>query len=221
LLLITISSLSIAQIQTIKDLTDFDQPSDERAGYYYKDLNGILTPFLGTWEYHMPNSNQVFRIHLKKQKITHDNLDYSEDEIRGYYEMLNIDPNTGVETIVYTSNKNMAGTTLPWVSDDGYFAPIMITKHGISCTSPEHLYKIGGKFHEVCQDSYEESEGYFILGYRGVVEITINTDKGAIGSTASWQIRHRARDTKMFGLIDATFKVPTEISNFVKTSLDY
>jgi hypothetical protein len=99
--LITISLLlslsSWGQIIThIEDIT-FDYPKD---GYYYKDINYLLDPFVGTYLY--TNGNTSFKIVLKKMIQSSCNDYYYEDLIIGAYQYIE----NGVEKVNTLSELN-------------------------------------------------------------------------------------------------------------------
>lgn len=98
---ITIFLLSIisCKAQQVYDITQSD--FNAKDGRYYKDLNGILTPFIGIWK--NSTGNKTFKITLWKEEKC-DYYGFYMDKIYGDYEMIENEgqPN---EAILYKSKK--------------------------------------------------------------------------------------------------------------------
>jgi hypothetical protein len=88
ILLITFSFKGYTQTPIIDIYSDYD---DEITGTYYKDINGLLNKFEGTYVYQ--NGNQRFKLILVKKEMQY-NSRYYQDLIIGGYQY--IDEN-GVE----------------------------------------------------------------------------------------------------------------------------
>lgn len=65
LMIITLLVSVITQSQTIKDINAFPWAEP---GVYYKDLNNVLDPFVGTYLYNDPATNTSFKIILQKKQ---------------------------------------------------------------------------------------------------------------------------------------------------------
>ncbi|HLF51033.1 DUF6705 family protein [Flavobacterium sp.] len=117
LILITILTISCKAQQTIS-LSTYDGSTDLKNNNYIKDIDGILDPFVGTWEWNDGN-NTFFRI--KFIKVLHykaHNLEnvYKDELMGGYQYVLN-----GVEivnTLNFTTTFNDLATALT-------FAPLL------------------------------------------------------------------------------------------------
>ena len=85
--------------QQVCDITQYDVKIKD--GRYYKDLNGILNPFIGVWK--NTTGNKTFKVILCKEEKGDYNGFYM-NEIRGDYEMIENEgqPN---ETLLYKSKK--------------------------------------------------------------------------------------------------------------------
>ena len=81
-----------AQIINIKDQGSYMYRSQ---GQYYKDINNLLDPFVGTWLY--TDGNKQLKIILTK-KIDHNNGVYSEDILVGGYQYI-VDNEILVDTL--------------------------------------------------------------------------------------------------------------------------
>ena len=75
-----------AQYTSIENLDISDSsnsPDFPVYGVYYKDLNNILNPFVGTWKY--TNGNNVFEIVLQKKLMSSQNGYFYKDMLIGSY----------------------------------------------------------------------------------------------------------------------------------------
>ncbi|HET8809138.1 MAG TPA: DUF6705 family protein [Flavobacteriaceae bacterium] len=81
ILSVFLSGTSLNAQITLSDIEDINYPE---AGVYYKDVNHILDPFVGTWLY--TNGNSSFKIVLeKKVNLPFNNGIYYEDILVGAY----------------------------------------------------------------------------------------------------------------------------------------
>jgi hypothetical protein len=117
LLLFLTSYYSNAQIFEIVSLQNRDYPS--REDVYYKDVNNLLNPFVGTWLY--TNGSTSFKIVLRK--ITNFNNGYNfEDLIVGEYEYIE----NGVSLINTIPNLL---TTTPYKIPNEIFGDSVLSKY--------------------------------------------------------------------------------------------
>ena len=103
LLLIAIAfTLSCKAQQTIVNITTLDYHNDN-SNKYFKDIDGVYDPFLGTWEY--ITDTTTFRVVLVKNKITTSIFsNYSVDKIEGKFYLIE-DAGTANEIITCQSEK--------------------------------------------------------------------------------------------------------------------
>ena len=87
ILLIAITfTLSCKAQQTTVNITTLDYHNDN-SNKYFKDIDGLYNPFLGTWEY--TTGTTTFRVVLVKNKIISNTiLNYAEDEIEGKFYLI-------------------------------------------------------------------------------------------------------------------------------------
>jgi hypothetical protein len=196
-ILILIFSLQLSYGQTIVDIAIID--GQEPTGRYYKDINGYFDKFLGIWEYQ--DGNQIFRVHLWKEVMVEYN-DYWKDRINGHFQKISISA-SGEETIIYTSEKTVAGGTDIWSS--------VISLGSIKGASHN---KATGLIFDNCQDSYSAEQP---LGLQANLEISITSGTGAVGTEMFWH-PYLFRDGFRFSHIDYVFKIPTDIT-LTKVSL--
>lgn len=102
--------------QQVYDLCTFDNTI--RDGRYYKDLQGNLNPFTGTWK--NVTGNKTLKIILWKVEKEEYNGNYFMDGIHGDYEMIENEgqPN---EIILYKSKKLIGNT-------GQYFTPAIVVR---------------------------------------------------------------------------------------------
>lgn len=81
LMIIVLMISVVSQSQTIKDINAF--PWAE-SGVYYKDLNNVLGPFVGTYLYNDPATNTSFKIILQKKLQSSLGSFYQDMLIGGY-----------------------------------------------------------------------------------------------------------------------------------------
>jgi hypothetical protein len=137
LFLVTISCMS----QTIKNL-EMESRNFE-SGYYYKDINNKLNPFVGVWRY--TNGNTLLEIHIqKRENYFFTSFNYSADVLLGevkYIEngVLKIDrlQNFNANNFVGSDHVNslegkfiMPNTTSPYcVECSPFYKRVRITFH--------------------------------------------------------------------------------------------
>ena len=105
LLLIAIAfTLSCKAQQTIVNITTLDYHNDN-SNKYFKDIDGLYAPFLGTWEY--TTGTTTFRVVLVKNKLTSTTiLNYAEDRIEGkFYLIENV--GTSNEPVICSSEQQI------------------------------------------------------------------------------------------------------------------
>jgi len=88
----------LASAQTIVNLDG--TPTYEEQGKYYKDINNVLNPFVGTYLY--TNGTTSFKIILQKKENSSFNNYYYEDMLIGGYQYIE----NGIEKVNTLSNLN-------------------------------------------------------------------------------------------------------------------
>jgi|JI61114C2RNA_FD_contig_51_742653_length_1598_multi_1_in_0_out_0_2 hypothetical protein len=134
LLLLLTSLSSRAQLTEIVPLQNRDYPS--RGDVYYKDVNNLLNPFVGTWVY--TNGTTSFKIVLRK--ITNFNNGFNfMDLIVGEYEYIE----NGVTLINTLPN---LFTTIPYKIPQSIDGDLLLPKYGFppcnDCASNEYRLKM-------------------------------------------------------------------------------
>ena len=72
--------------QTTVNITTLDYRNDN-SNKYFKDIDGLYDPFLGTWEY--TTGTTTFRVELVKNKIiSTTKVNYAEDKIEGKFYLI-------------------------------------------------------------------------------------------------------------------------------------
>ena len=95
IIIIFFSKFSFAQTLLLPiNIEDYD-PTNAIADAYYKDINNIFDPFMGTWKYTSPDGQTAFTIVLTKREMLYTGLFYTDYVIGEYnYHNNNIDVNT-------------------------------------------------------------------------------------------------------------------------------
>lgn len=83
LLFITLNSIN-AQNR----IESLDKKKERKEGVYYKDVNGLFDPYIGTWEGKLSNGN-TFKITFEKVKEYQEFDKYWEDRLQSRYENRN------------------------------------------------------------------------------------------------------------------------------------
>lgn len=102
--------------QQVYDLCSFDNTA--RDGRYYKDLQGNLNSFIGTWK--NITGNKTFKVTLWKMEKEDYNGNYFMDGVHGDYEMIQ-DEGQPNEIILYKSKKLVGNT-------GQYFTPSIVVR---------------------------------------------------------------------------------------------
>jgi len=87
LLMLILFYHSIAQTPVIKSLGQ--DPLETNSGYYYKDLNQVLSQFEGTWKYTTGNVELIVKLKVLEEKylfISDINFNYYTDILVGEYQ---------------------------------------------------------------------------------------------------------------------------------------
>lgn len=82
---VIILSIIVNVINAQTQILPLEMRSKRVEGVYYKDINDVLTPYIGTWEGKV-NGN-TFRITFEKIKEYHEFDKYWRDRLQGKYEM--------------------------------------------------------------------------------------------------------------------------------------
>ncbi|MCF1420976.1 hypothetical protein [Mangrovimonas futianensis] len=90
------SQSQIINIDPIIPIEDYENyPNDIPNGTYIQDINGVLNPYLGTWEGSIGNKNIEFQIY----KVTSTFLEISIDQLQIRYKLTNLSGNVLINTM--------------------------------------------------------------------------------------------------------------------------